>query len=109
MRMRQGLVGLLTLYMLASVFVTGCASQPPAPKPDLGVVSESLAVEANSVYSEIKRLNASHENGSSNVTILKTVTGCSTRMVSMDFDGGLQLFLNDLEKSGLCKVRVLGC
>ncbi|OYV96432.1 MAG: hypothetical protein B7Z62_08200 [Deltaproteobacteria bacterium 37-65-8] len=70
------------------------------------VVLDGLSSLADEVHSELKRLNdVSNRPALSPVT---QVQGCTSRIVSLDFDGDIMLLVEDLKKSKLCSVRLIG-
>lgn len=98
------MIRLLLGCMVVCVGVlAGCASTPPPP-PDTSVVKDHLAVVAEDIHKELRRINAGRRQPVSE----PRVTGCTQRLVSIDFDGDVMLFIKDLKASGFCDVRVTG-
>lgn len=93
--------------------ISGCASfgqdenpQPVVPQPDKEVVT--LQKTADAIYEQLKILNKPQQTAVQSVVIPKVVTGCGTHMVSIDFDGNAQTFIDDISKVGICKVNITG-
>lgn len=76
-------------------------------------VSASLTKAADDVFNELSKMNNSAKTLSKKKKGLsyrdtKNISGCSSKLVSIDFDGDVMLFIDDAVKSGMCKVRVVG-
>jgi hypothetical protein len=92
------------VFLFFAVLITGCAQ--PKPAVEDSIVLDGLNSVAKDVHSELRRLNEiSNKPLSPQIT---TVKGCSSKVVSLEFDGDIMLFVEDLKKSNLCKVRLIG-
>lgn len=89
--------------VLTALLFQGCST---TRKDGDIVVLEGLSGLATDVHTELKRLN-----DISNRPVVAPVTqvkGCSARVVSLDYDGDVMLFIEDLKRSKLCSVRIVG-
>ena len=90
------------LVFLFLAVLAGCSST----KSDDPIVVGGLDKVANNVYSELRKLN--DISGRQSSPPVENVKGCSSRVVSLDFDGDIMLFVEDLKKADLCEVRLTG-
>lgn len=88
--------------LVFSFILMGCSTV----KKDDPVIVGGLDRVANDVYSELRKLN--DINGRSAASPTANVSGCTSRIVSLDFDGDIMLFVEDLKKVNLCDVRLVG-
>lgn len=91
------------IAIVCASILSGCASWKS--KDDLAVKDE-LSTVANEVYSELKRLNDLSKNPKPK--LVTGVVGCTNKIASLDFDGDIMLFIDNFNKTGVCKVRVVG-
>lgn len=94
--------------LLISMILGGCAAtsqvKPVVQKND--VVIDGLSSVATEIREEMKRLNANSSARGLGEDI--AVAGCTARPVSIDFDGDVMLFIEDLRKSRFCDIRITG-
>ena len=88
--------------IMFSAFLMGCSTV----KKDDPVIVGGLDKVANDVYSELRKLN--DINGRKVTPPVASVSGCTSKIVSLDFDGDIMLFVEDLKKVNLCDIRLVG-
>lgn len=88
--------------------LTACAGTPvkKVESPEGDMVIASLLSAAVQVRDEMKKMNT--ESGKTTSAPSSAFSGCSTRIVSIDFDGDIMMFVDDMQKSNICKIRVNG-
>lgn len=93
------------------LILSGCAGMngskvqsPIDQKKD--IVVDGLFAAAIQVRDEIKKMNVT--SGKSSAPTAANFSGCSTSIVSIDFDGDLMLFVEDMQKANVCKIRMIG-
>lgn len=97
------------ILLIAGIMVSGCAGfgeKSPEPSRKNDATLDVLSSAAMDVRDEMKRLNAGKPVQAQ--ADRPNVAGCTSRMVSIDFDGDAMLFIEDLRKSGFCDIRILG-
>jgi hypothetical protein len=94
------------VVVLCVLLLGGCRANPPVPESGTDAVLDELSKTAAQVRDEMRKMNI--QNGTEFTPIVDTVNGCSSKLVSIDFDGDVMLFIEDLRKSKFCKVRVNG-
>ena len=104
----------LMVLIMASSLLASCATQTvDAEKVSAqSEVNQSLTMAANNVFDELSKMNSASEKPKTvkglSYKDQKNISGCSSRIVSVDFDGDVMLFVDDAVKSKICKVRVIG-
>ena len=87
--------------------LSGCSSTSKQPQPSNDMVVDDLFKAAVQVHNEMERMNT--ESGRvSAIPSASDFSGCATKVVSIDFDGDLMLFIDDMMKANVCHVRVVG-
>jgi len=95
----------VTVLLLA--LLSGCASTKVQPPPQSDMVINDLLKAADQVHNEMEKMNV--ESGRvSAIPSASDFSGCSTKIVSIDFDGDLMLFVDDMMKANVCHVRMVG-
>jgi hypothetical protein len=94
-----------SLFVIAVFALTGIEGCSSAPKHDAVVISE-LDSMATEIHTELKRMNDVADLPS--VKPSTKIKGCSARVVSLDFDGDIMLFIEEIRKSKICDIRVVG-
>jgi hypothetical protein len=93
--------------VLLLALLSGCASTKVQPPPQSDMVINDLLKAADQVHNEMEKMNV--ESGRvSAIPSASDFSGCSTKIVSIDFDGDLMLFVDDMMKANVCHVRMVG-
>lgn len=100
------------VFVAVFLSMSGCAGvqSPFYKKPVVDnkndVVMDGLFEAASQVRDELRKMNT--ESGRAKSAESSSFSGCSTKVVSIDFDGDMMLFVDDMQKAGICKIRVNG-
>lgn len=93
--------------LLLSIVMVGCAGTSDIVKQkNNDPIADELSAVASEIRDEMKRMNVAARPVAENKDVV--VTGCAARPVSIDFDGGAMLFIEDLRKSKFCDIRITG-
>lgn len=96
-----------TVFLLFFILLAGCASSA-SKKPEIENKDDFLIKELTSIAGEIRNEMRKLNTGMEFKPKEPVVSGCTKRLVSIDFDGDLMSFIDDLRESGFCDVRVAG-
>jgi len=96
----------IAFVVLCALLFGGCQTNPPVPESGADAVLDELSKTAVQVRDEMRKMNA--QNGNESTPVISEVKGCSSKLVSIDFDGDVMLFIDDLRKSKFCGIRIVG-
>lgn len=95
---------ILVALALLSIGISGCSTSKKVGKDVM--VGDALSIAASDIHAELERMNSVSRKPSP--PPLTEVSGCSSKNVSLDFDGDIMLFIQDLNDTGICDLRVVG-